>query len=274
MKLLNKNKKGNRGKYSFLAQQEGGQSVNLSAPIGEVARSAVGEVSRRARAGFTLAEVLITIGIIGVVSALTIPQLMTAYKKHVIATSLKKGVSVINQTIKQSEAENGEMETWDKTTTQDIFIDKYIRPYMRLAATCPDVITDCGYKGTNGGRVWKQMNNIYDIYRNPNGFGRIPFLTMDGILYTFAYVQTDENLMADNDKTIIIDINGPKGPNQFGQDVFFLYRNEEADSIIPYGADKPIEEVQQDCSKNGKGLYCATLIYQNGWNIPKGYPIY
>ena len=225
---------------------------------------------RKKKYAFTLSEVLITIGIIGVVSALTIPQLMTAYKKHVIATSLKKGISVINQTIKQSEAENGEMETWDKTTTQDIFIDKYIRPYMRLVATCPDVITDCGYKQDNN--VWRYSNNKH--YVNPNFNNRIPFLTMDSILYTFAYVQAGGYLNGDNDRTIYIDINGPKGPNQFGQDVFILYRNEEADSIIPYGADKPIEEVQQNCSKTGTGMYCASWIYQNGWNIPKGYPIY
>ena len=118
------------------------------------------------------------------------------------------------------------------------------------------------------------MNNIYQKYSNPNTNNRIPFLTMDGILYTFAYVQAGGSLQGDNDKVIIIDINGPKGPNQFGQDVFFLYRNEEADSITPYGSDKPMEEVQQDCSKTGRGFYCASWIYQNGWNIPKGYPIY
>ncbi|MBQ8458495.1 type II secretion system protein [bacterium] len=227
---------------------------------------------REKKAGFTLAEVLITIGIIGVVAALTIPNLITAYKRHVIASSLKKGVSVINQTIKQSEAENGEMETWDKTTTQDVFIDKYIRPYMKISATCPDVITDCGYKYVSGNNVWKYLNN--KSYVNPNFNNRIPFLTMDSILYTFAYVQTVGQLIDDNNRTIFIDINGPKGPNQFGQDVFILYRNEEADSVIPYGADKPIEEVQQDCSKTGRGFYCASLIYQNGWNIPKDYPIY
>ena len=42
------------------------------------------------RTGFTLAEVLITLGIIGVVAALTIPSLMTAYNKHITETRLKK----------------------------------------------------------------------------------------------------------------------------------------------------------------------------------------
>ena len=97
------------------------------------------------RKGFTLAEVLITLGIIGVVAAITIPGLITAYKKHVIASSLKRAVSSINQAIKQSESENGEMETWNKSLEQEEFIKLYIRPYMNIALTCKD-ITTCGYK--------------------------------------------------------------------------------------------------------------------------------
>ena len=62
------------------------------------------------KTAFTLAEVLITLGIIGVVAAMTIPNLLTAHKKHVIESKLERAVSVINQTIKMSESENGEME--------------------------------------------------------------------------------------------------------------------------------------------------------------------
>lgn len=217
--------------------------------------------------GFTLVEVLITLGIIGVVAAMTIPGLMTAYKKHVIASSLKKGISAINQAIKQSEAENGEMETWDKSTTHDIFIDKYIRPYMKISMTCPN-ITDCYYKEQI---AWRHLNNTIGSYCNPNINNRIPFITSDGILYTFAFDRDDND--RPNENLIIMDINNSKGPNQFGQDVFFLLRKEEEDSIIPYGANKTKEEIQQNCSTEGSGMYCGAWIYQNGWNLPTGYPI-
>lgn len=45
---------------------------------------------RKVQVGFTLAEVLITLGIIGVVAAMTIPTLMTNYQKKSTATQLKK----------------------------------------------------------------------------------------------------------------------------------------------------------------------------------------
>src|SRR5574344_2338759 len=65
------------------------------------------------KSAFTLAEVLITLGIIGVVAALTIPTLMSNYKKSVVETRLLKFYSSINQAIALSEIDNGPREDWD-----------------------------------------------------------------------------------------------------------------------------------------------------------------
>ncbi len=224
----------------------------------------------KARLGFTLAEVLITLGIIGVVAALTIPTLMTAHKKHVTAAKLKRAVSSINQAIKLSESENGEVENWDRTLTQKEFVDKYFRPYMKIAQVC-NPVTDCGYKSD---APWSYLNGAtHGSYSSPNHGGRTPFLTLDGFLYAYsAYSAGSDSITGDNDRVIIVDINGAEKPNQLGKDVFFLYRIEEEDSIIPYGADKSDEEIRKSCSKNGNGFYCAALIRANGWEIPNSYP--
>ena len=102
------------------------------------------------KAGFTLAEVLITLGIIGVVAAMTIPSLMTAYNKHLTETRLKKFYSLFNQAIKLSVVENDEVEGWDeywKTSTTEsdgegnykdkvesieAAFDKYLAPHMKV----------------------------------------------------------------------------------------------------------------------------------------------
>lgn len=60
----------------------------------------------KAKLAFTLAEVLITLGIIGVVAALTIPSLMTKYHRMTVETKLKKFYSTMNQAIKLSEEDN------------------------------------------------------------------------------------------------------------------------------------------------------------------------
>lgn len=59
------------------------------------------------RKGFTLAEVLITLGVIGVVAAMTLPTVIANYQKKVLVTQLKKEVSVIENYFKKVVADEG-----------------------------------------------------------------------------------------------------------------------------------------------------------------------
>ena len=58
--------------------------------------------------GFTLAEVLITLAIIGIVAALTIPSVISNYQQQEFKTGLKKAVSVLNEAIQTNIAVDGE----------------------------------------------------------------------------------------------------------------------------------------------------------------------
>ena len=57
---------------------------------------------------FTLAEVLITLAIIGIVAALTIPSVISNYQQQEFKTGLKKAVSVLNEAIQTNIAQEGE----------------------------------------------------------------------------------------------------------------------------------------------------------------------
>ena len=59
--------------------------------------------------GFTMSEVLITIGIIGIIAAMTLPSVITKYKRKTAETKLAKFYSVINQAVRMSIAEHGEI---------------------------------------------------------------------------------------------------------------------------------------------------------------------
>ncbi len=61
---------------------------------------------------FTLAEVLITLGIIGVVAALTIPSLIQKHREQVAVTKVKKAYSMISQAYLMAIAENGTVDNW------------------------------------------------------------------------------------------------------------------------------------------------------------------
>ena len=64
--------------------------------------------------GFTLSEVLITLGVIGVVVAITLPSLITKYRRQEAATKLEKFHTIINQAVKMSIAEHGEIDLDNK----------------------------------------------------------------------------------------------------------------------------------------------------------------
>ena len=103
--------------------------------------------------GFTLAEVLITLGIIGVVAAITIPNVVQNYQKKVFSTRLKKTFSDLNQAIKFSQIENGDVDTWELPDEHDNntnlwminsrnFAEKYIVKYLKGAEFCDTGMTD------------------------------------------------------------------------------------------------------------------------------------
>ena len=65
---------------------------------------------------FTLAEVLITIGIVGILAAITIPSLITKYEKQKVATKLKRSYAELGNVIKMAEADYGDSSGWGYST--------------------------------------------------------------------------------------------------------------------------------------------------------------
>ena len=147
------------------------------------------------KAAFTLAEVLITIGIIGVVAAMTIPTLVANYKKKVVETRLVKVYSTFNQAIKMSEAEHGPLTTWDAIeetieyddenqsyiiTESNIvdWYDKYIAPYIKTAKVDKNNTTSKDKKI----KVWMPdgslvliSGNSWLVYPNANDYSESEF---------------------------------------------------------------------------------------------------
>ena len=84
---------------------------------------------------FTLAEMLITLGIIGVVAAMTIPALMAHFQQEQTVTRLKKALSVINQAYRLSYDDVGEPESAFKLGAEEYF-KTYWAPYIKTMLYC------------------------------------------------------------------------------------------------------------------------------------------
>lgn len=206
---------------------------------------------------FTLAEVLITLGIIGIVAAMTIPNLIQKnFEQHAIS-KLKETQSILAQAFKLSQEEYGEVEGWElvEWSSQSAeLIANNLRPFLKIATDCglDDINKKCvpnTYLQLSGGK--------YDInYTNDKRYYKISLLNGSSIWWRAA---------KENDALIYfwIDINGKSQPNTFGKDLFmFLYAN---GTVIPNGSPTSSHNAKQHCiNKKSTGWGCAYYVITQG----------
>ena len=243
---------------------------------------------------FTLAEVLITLGIIGVVAAMTLPTLLSNYRKNVAVTQLKKAYSEISQAMQLAESEHGFMEDWHFENIEDseysakkletrinrgiYFAEEYILKHL-------NVIRKCDYNSDSCWQNPKTMSGADTTFQLAS-HSPYTFITKSG--YS-AYVWLAN---VGYHGGIAIDIDGPqKGSSVVGKDVFIMYfylRDDEINNykkgLGMYGAfenDITANKLKTDTTKGCNntstnawaGAYCGLLIQRNGWEIPKDYPV-
>ena len=90
----------------------------------------------KSKIAFTIAEVLITLGIIGLVAALTMPTLIKKHQQWVLVTRLQKNYSIVSQALITSVSENGDFKEWDLGTDYTKanlkrVVDTYFVPYFK-----------------------------------------------------------------------------------------------------------------------------------------------
>lgn len=211
---------------------------------------------------FTLAEVLIVIGIIGIIAKLTIPTLLQKVSREETIVALKKTYSELSQSVKLSEVDNGNPSTWNwglegsEFTAANSF-NTYWKPYLRTPKICPEY-TDCGYKNSH-----YKIGNNFDGYRITTAESRTLFTLPDGIIVFIISNSTDENGNPSPSHRIFIDTNGAKNPNKIGVDVFVFDLTQEG--FVPYG-----KGFGNRCANNA--YYCTSKIMEDGWKFSDDYP--
>ena len=227
---------------------------------------------------FTLAEVLITLGIIGIVAAMTIPNLMSEHRKRVTVTKLKKSISIVNQAYRLSIADQGQPQI-DDALTMDLedYFKKYWAPYIKYSTYCK-TYDICGYSSKLPFKTLAGNNWTYQLTPDAN----FTFETNDAMVYsiqlrgycskpTCEYVNGKYG--TNGNMNVLIDINGSKGPNILGKDVFYLSGSLiDVIGIQPAGYSYSTDVINENCSKEGIGHYCAEMIKRAGWEIEKNYP--
>ena len=133
---------------------------------------------------FTLAEVLITLMIIGVIASLTIPSLQEDANQRAYAASCKKAFSTLSNALALAEQMNGPARKWglkDSTSYEDF--KEYILPHLSVMKVCN------GNKGCFGdGKYFAANKSSYaDLSENGYGTPAVSFMLADGMSVSYDY---------------------------------------------------------------------------------------
>ncbi len=202
--------------------------------------------------GFTLAEVLITLGIIGVVAAMTMPSLIHKYQEKVRIQQYKKAMSLISQAIVSQYAANGVYYECgygvDNSQCSEMFND--IQKYLKVAKFCENKAFDNGcipdYDGMEAA-LKDSDNNMSDediqdyVHKNCVGFEKNRIKNDNPVLVLADGTIIVSYLPEWGLKLFLLDINGKKGPNKWGYDMFTaeLRRSKGGLSLGPAGCMTP-----------------------------------
>ena len=203
---------------------------------------------KRMKIAFTLAEVLVTLMIIGVISAITMPTLKKISNDNTLVTAAKKAYETVSLATKNIKSKEGPVKLW---------VDDY------------DIM---------GGLFEKEMNaksngeNDYEEHKvvQLNGESAGDFLIdmeiLDGSMWYFEDFSKDCNLH-DSDlysnacAVIKVDTNGPNKPNIVGLDLIGFYIKSDG-TVLPFGSGDSASTAS--CTKDGTGWGCSAKIIMEG----------
>lgn len=213
--------------------------------------------------GFTLAEVLITLGIIGVIAAITLPSIILEKQRKELEAGLQKSYSSIQQALQLYQADTGTPLLTSDVQHNGVNFKKILMKYMKYAKDC-----GYGYSDKNTACIPNNPDSKdTKIYKNFNGSNYINMECFDD----GQFVLNDESLVIVNTigacpVNISVDVNGfNKGPNRLGQDLFIFLFNGNDGKLYPGGINNGIGWDNMPCNKtstswsNGGGCTVKAL---------------
>lgn len=214
--------------------------------------------------GFTLAEVLITLAIIGVIAAISVPSLIQKTNQAELKTAWKKEFATISQAYDKLVFDNGSTNIctgdMDDKCLRNVFSN-----YLKVIKSCNKAVTDgCFPSGStymDGTTTNANGNGISDTYMD----SWPAVILNDGTSVLFRHHFADCHLSATTKPPaqcgwMYVDINGFKKPNVVGKDIYQM--GIMPDMLVPKGGTGDTLDATTDCTSTGTGLSCsASALY-------------
>ena len=192
---------------------------------------------------FTLSEVLVTMGIIGVISALTVPTLVNNYQRKAQALQFRKTVTDIGNAVDMLITEEGKSKF--SATTYYNNLDGFVRDKLKTIKTCSKDETNKCFANEN--------------YNTINGAAGSAF-TCEGNSYVLASPAAICMTKSGTSVKVNIDVNGQDGPNIGGRDMFIFMINSNGEITGTGNEDT--------CTTSNFGDGCYDLLAEeNNWKM-------
>lgn len=226
--------------------------------------------------GFTLAEVLITLVIIGVIAAITVPSLLQTTEDQEYVSGVKKAYSVLSQAYMRQKADGILPDEWGFSTADSRKMIEVLLPYLNYTKVCYGAEAHCHNRELTRKDGVKMSGGI-----NHGIFGgtakRSGVILADGMMIGSLVLSDDcTNQMGDKESLqhqcgeYMVDVNGEKGPNKYGKDIFIFVLT--IDGIMPTGLDDFENSAQSNWSyafeagclaSDAKGGGCSAWVLAN-----------
>ncbi|MCM1338999.1 MAG: type II secretion system GspH family protein [Muribaculaceae bacterium] len=212
------------------------------------------------KSAFTLAEVLITLAIVGIVAVLTIPNLISKYQEKIFVTSLLRFNSNLLQAISLFKNETDGIFGSGNDADRDAF--EPIAKYMKVAGRCyrvsktPSCSTASWLPDYNVNYYGEVIGASYATVAK-NTFDNVCYLLFDGTTFCIDIDPAHYN--------IAVDVNGKQLPNRVGQDIFYF-------SVGEYSSRRDLIPGYRYCEPQTHAGLCCSRFINNRCNSDNIYP--
>ena len=216
--------------------------------------------------GFTLAEVLITLGIIGVVAAMTLPSLIAKYEKKVATTRLKKFYTTYSQAFIQAQNEFVETGGEDILTSGSnpeqmlAWYNRYLKPYLKTAKVeKTNVGIEVGFLDGSGMLLAKDGGAAGTVNTHVLYCVNLRYCEKEGIKNNIRL-----HNLADRRNTFLF-YTGGRRDNVPGEIYIF---NEDGSVTNKKGSNR--SEALKSCKDHSRN--CTRLLLMDNWEFKDDYP--
>ncbi len=218
---------------------------------------------------FTLAEVLVTLGIIGVISAMTLPTLVKNHQRQVYVTQLQKVVNELSQAAERAIQESNAITLTETPyrTSNNRAAQQFLSKYLKVIQTCTTDRSPCMAS------VYKQLNGtVFNGWAmNVNATSPCVSLADGAAVCMSGGFETDE--YSDGEYNwhdyvrIYIDVNGQQGPNILGRDLFYAELYSDGKIAEGYDIDPTWHGNECGVANATYGSGCLSKIMSDGWKM-------